>query len=231
MATQSKYEVLGANIADPSWDGSPKTLAVDSSLVIPQTPNGAMVFAYENKSTGNNDGTLLITSGASDPLDLDSPFGIPTPKILIKNWQANNFNLTNASAHADTPIWVEAAGPGLSPKPGALIVGTPVDLKPYEAVQGTTAPRYMQLKMMAGSGDTTVIAVIGGLPDPKTGSNAYVYALNWPNSGPTPAEMGYTQGTTSNSITKQFNWGAAVVWIANLSPSTARKATVLLRSL
>jgi hypothetical protein len=229
MATQPKYEVLGANMVNASWDGTPKTLAVDGTLSIPQAPKGAMIFAYENKTTGNNDGSLVISSGA-DTVDLDSPAGLPTPKILVKNWDANNFNVTNISGHPDTPIWVEAAGPGWSPKAGPLTIGTATDLKPYEAVQGTTPPRLMQMKLMALSGDTTIIAVIGGLPNP-TGSNAYVYALNWPSTNPPPEQMGYTAATAGNTFSKTFNWGAAVIWIANLSGATATKASVLVRPL
>lgn len=229
MATSPKYEVLGAKSSNPNWTGTPTTLAVDDSVAMPQTPNGSMVFAYENKSDGNNDGMLVITSGGSDPVDLDSPAGLKQPKILVKNWGANNIKITNVSANQDTPIWVEAAGPGLSPKPSTLPIGTAVKLDTYTAAQGTTKPSYMQLKLTSNTGDLTVVAVTGG-PADASGNNASVYALNWPG-GPPPADLGYTKVTGGNSLTTQFNWGASVIWVANMSPSTATAVTVILRAL
>jgi hypothetical protein len=224
----TKFEILGVNVPNPNWTGAPTELAVDDSVGMPQTPYGTMMVAYENKSTLNNEGSLAVTSGGGDPLFLDSPFGIAWPKILTNNWQANNLTITNVSANDKTPIWVEAAGPALSPKPGELKIDTAVKLDSYKAVQGVSKPNFMQLKFTSNTSNLSVIAVIGG---PATGgSNGYVYALNWSGPLPGPGD-GYTKVTGGNSLTMQFNWPSAVVWVCNLSPSTAAPVTVLLRSL
>src|SRR6202166_124094 len=228
MNTGHKFEILGAKMSNPNWTGTPTTLAVDDSVGMPQTPNGTMMVAYENKTGTTSDGTLAVTSGGSDPVVLDSPAGIAWPKVLTSNWQANNLTITNVSANQTTPIWVEALGPGLSPKPGTLTIGTAAKLDPYTAVQGISNPNWMQLKMTSNTSNLTIVAVIGG--PASGGTNGYIYALNW--SGPAPGpDAGYTAVTGGNSYTMQFNWASAVVWVCNMSPSTAAPVTVLLRSL
>lgn len=224
------FEILGVKVSNPNWDGTPTVMAVDDSLIIPQTPNGTMIVAFQNQSKRNNDGQVTLTSGGSSPTPIDVPALIAAPTVLSNNWQASNLNTTNTSAASDTPIWAEALGPGLSPVPGQLSVGTAVTLKPYAAVQGISLPRWMQLKLIAGTGDLTIVAVIGGPPN-VGGNNAYIYALNWSGPTPPPPAMGYTAVTGGNAYTMQFNWSSSVVWVANMSPSTASPVSVLMRAL
>src|SRR5262245_53809504 len=124
---QDSYELLGANVATPNWNGAPLTLAVNDSASMPQTTNGSMVLAYQNKATQNNMGTLILTSGGGAPTSLDVPALANQPSVLVNNWKANNLNLTNVSANSATPIWIEAFGPGISGFTAlTLTVGTPL---------------------------------------------------------------------------------------------------------
>lgn len=185
-----------------------------------QTPNGSLVFAYQNKSTLNNQGQLSLTSGGGTPLQLPVPALIAQPFINVTNWNANNLTVTNLSQQANTPIWVEAFGPGLPGQtPIPVPVGTPFKLNPAPSGtsvgQGVTQPKNMLLRMTSNTGDLSIVAVIGGPPD-QSGNNAYVFALN--SSG---SSTGYTKVTSGNSLDFQFNWGTSVIWIANMSPATA----------
>lgn len=232
---EPQYELLGANIANPNWDGSPLTLAVNDTALMPQTTNGSMVLAYQNSSTKNNQGTLIYTTGGAPPVSLPVQALANQPSILVNNWHANNLKLTNASANSDTPIWTEAFGPGI---PGFTVlplqIGTPLSVDPVKVAQGTANPNWMQLVLTSGTGTLSIIALIGG-PQDGTGNNAYVFALNAAtNTGPgtdLPAPPGYYATTTGNSLTYQMNWGSSTVYVANMSPSTATPVSVLLRSL
>lgn len=236
MATNPKYDILGANASNSKWDGSPTTLAVHDSAAMPQTTNGSMVFAYQNTATLNNAGKLALTSGGSQPTFLIAQALLFQPSILVNNWQANNLNVTNISVAAATPIWIEAFGPGLpGQKPVALPVNTSTTLNPGGVAQGTSNPNWMQLGLSTNTGQLVIAAVVGGPPD-TSGNNAYAIALNSPsgNTGPgtgTPAPQGYYATSGGNSYSFEFNWSSSVVYVANMSPSTASALTVLMLSL
>ncbi len=204
---------------------------------MPQTTNGSMVFAYFNQSQQNNQGTLSLTSGGGAPDFLTAQALANQPSILVKNWQASNLSVTNISPpSSNTPIWISAFGPGL---PGWFCLslpttGNPVQLGVAQCAQGNAEPRYMQLVMQSSTGDLTIFAVIGGPPD-QSGNNAYVFAVNstqntGPGTGFTPP-AGYYATTTGNFITFQFNWGSSLVYVVNLSPSSASGGRVQLSRL
>lgn len=222
-------EALGATVI---WDGSPKTLTtLGDTLLMPQTPNGSMVFAYQNKSALNNNGELSLSSG-SDVEILEANFGNLVPSIYVHNWQANNLTVNNISAQNATPIWVEAFGPGLPGQTTVPIsIGTPLTLNPApgtaSVAQGATPPRSMMLRMTSTTGDASVIALIGGSPD-NSGNNAYVFGLNVPSS---ETATGYTKVTGGNTLNYTFNWGATVLYLANMSASTAAAVTLTLVAL
>lgn len=236
MSSKPKFQVLGAALATTTWDGSPVTISPPDGVTMPQTTNGSMVLAYQNNSTMNNNGKLALTSGGSQPIFLTAPALAVQPSILVQNWGANNLNITNISPAAATPIWLECFGPGLpGQKPVALPVGTPIKLAPTAVAQGNSQPNWMQLTLISNTANLTLFSVIGG-PADATGNNAYVIALNSSsgNTGPgsgSPAPQGYYATSGSNSYTLEFNWGASVVYVANMSPSTAAQATVQLISL
>lgn len=236
MATNPKFNILGANASNSKWDGSPTTLAVHDSAAMPQTTNGSMVFAYQNTATLNNAGKLALTSGGSQPTFLTAQALLFQPSILVNNWQANNLNVTNISVAAATPIWIEAFGPGLpGQKPIALPVNTGTTLNPGGVAQGTSNPNWMQLGLSTNTGQLVIAAVVGGPPD-TSGNNAYAIALNSPsgNTGPgtgTPAPQGYYATSGGNSYSFEFNWSSSAVYVANMSPSTASALTVLMLSL
>ena len=221
--TLEKLEPVGATI---TWDGSPTTIQpLSDTLLMPQTTNGSMVLAYQNKATLNNLGELSLTSGAS-PLKIDVPALIQQPFIKVNNWKANNLTINNISQQAATPIWIEAFGPGLPGQtPITITNGTAFKLSPQPTTtsvgQGVTAPRNMLLRMQSNTGDLSIIALIGG-PADATGNNAYVFALNASNPG---SDQGYTMAVGGNSYDYQFNWGTSVIYLANMSPATAAAVT------
>ena len=221
-------EALGATVI---WDGSPKTITtLGDTLLMPQTPNGSTVFAYQTKATLNNSGQLALSSGSTLET-LDADFGALVPSIHIENWQANNLTVNNISQQNATPIWVEAFGPGL---PGQvtvpITVGTALVLNPApgttSVAQGVTPPKSMLLRMTSTTGDASVVVLIGGPPD-QTGNNAYVFGLNVATANP----AGYTKVSAGNTISYPFNWGATVVYLANMSASTAAAVTLTLVAL
>lgn len=229
MENLETVEALGATVI---WDGSPKTLTtLGDMLLMSQAPNGPMIFAYQNKATLNNSGQLSLSSGSAGET-LNASYGALAPSIYVKNWQGNNLTVNNISLQSATPIWVEAFGPGL---PGQttvpITVGTPLVLNPApgatSVAQGVTLPRPMLLRMTSSTGDAAVIALIGG-PGDQTGNNAYVFGLNMAGSE-TTAE--YTEVSAGNTITYTFNWGASVVYLANMSASTAAAVTLTLIAL
>ncbi|WP_457151456.1 hypothetical protein [Mesorhizobium sp. P5_C1] len=236
MATTAKFDILGANASNPNWDGSPLTLAYHDSAAMPQTTNGSMIFAYQNTASLNNAGKLALTSGSSTPSFLTAPALLSQPNILVNNWQANNLSVTNVSVATATPIWIEAFGPGLpGQKPVALAINTALTLKPGGIAQGTSTPNWMQLTLGTNTGQLIIVAVVGG-PQDASGNNAYAVALNSPsgNTGPgtgTAAPQGYYATTGGNNYSFEFNWGSSVVYVANMSPSTASSLTAQLLSL
>jgi hypothetical protein len=93
----------------------------------------------------------------------------------------------------------------------------------------------MQLIFTSNTANLTLVSVIGG-PADASGNNAYVIALNSPsgNTGPgngVPAPQGYYATAGGNSYSLEFNWGSSVVYVANMSPSTAAPVTVQMISL
>jgi len=236
MATNETFSILGANASNNNWDGSPLTLAYHDSAAMPQTTNGSMVLAYQNTATLNNAGKLALSSGGSTPMFLTVPALISQPSILVNNWQANNLKLTNISTATATPIWIEAFGPGLPGQtPIALPINTNVTLNTGAVAQGTSNPNYMQLSFSTTSGQLTIVAFVGGPPD-SSGNNAYVVALNSTsgNTGPgtgTPAPQGFYATTGGGNYSYEFNWSSSVVYVANMSPSTAAALTVQMLSL
>jgi hypothetical protein len=221
----TKFSIIGAQVSTPNWTGTPITLAWHDNAVMPQTPNGSTVLAWQNTSTLNNDGSLVATSGGP-PQPLDAPAGATIPSILVQNWAANALTLTNVSANKATPIWVEMFGPGI---PGTTPVtlpanGTPISLASGATASGKSPPNYAQLVLQSNTNNLTIVTLIGG-PNDANGTNAYVFALNCPaNPG------NYTKTTPGNSITYQFYWNTTF-FIANMSPSTSAAVSVSLLSL
>jgi hypothetical protein len=213
MAASSRFAIIGANVVDANWDGSPLTLAWHESAAMPQTTNGSMIVAWQNTATQDNAGTLALTTGGNQPLFFDAPAGALAPTILVQNWQANNLRITNLSANQNTPIWIEAYGPGL---PGQhtmdLPVGPSIPVKRGDTLQGN-AGGWMQLVLRSNSNELGLFAVVGG-PAGASNSNAYVFAVNFPLPNTPP---GYTQTTMTNFCTFQFNW-ANTIYVAYFGP-------------
>ncbi|UFZ01736.1 hypothetical protein LQG66_20695 [Bradyrhizobium ontarionense] len=227
--------ITGYALANAAWTGSPVLLQQYQGVTMPVTPNGSMVLGYFNRATQNNAGVLTITSGGSQPRRLDVPALASYFSVLTQNWQGNNLNISNVSPNSATPIYVEAFGPGIpGVVPRKLLVGTPLQLAVTEAAQGTTLPSYMQLGFTASSATLETLAIVGG-PLDTSGNNAYVIALNAPSTSGAgtnvAAPPGYYATTTANSYTFPFNWGAAVVFVANLSSMTSSPVMVQLTSL
>lgn len=224
----AKFAILGAKVVTPNWNGTPTTLAWHDSVSMPQTPNGSTVLAWLNKASLNNDGTLALTSGATQPQFLDAPQGSTIPSILVQNFGANNLNITNLSAAKDTPIWLEMFGPGIpgAPAPTPLSAGAaPVKLAPGSTGSGKSPPNYAQLVLQSNTSNLTIVSLIGG-PNSAGGTNGYVFALNYPGAAPD----GYTKVTATNTITYQFYWTTSF-FIANMSPSNSAPVEVSLISL
>jgi hypothetical protein len=230
------YQVIDRFTVDQTWDGSPKVLLTSQNAVMPQTPNGTMVFAYQNMSTENNSGSISITTGGGAPDFKTVPALVNQPSMLINNWKANNLSITNVSPNDDTPIAIQAIGPGIPGTiPLPLAIGPPgVQLGFGQTAQGAASPQWMQLVVRCDAATTGILALIGGPPD-QGGNNGYVFAVNYPiDSGPdtgvTPPE-GYYATTRNNSYIFQFSWGRSLVFVANLSSLNAKALEVVLRAL
>jgi len=220
------FAVIGANVTDPEWDGSPMTLAWHESAAMPQTTNGSMVVAWQNTSDQNNDGTLSLSSGANPPQFFDAPALAVAPTILVQNWKANNLKITNLSANKDTPIWIEAYGPGLPGQtPIPLPAGPSIPVALNQTLQGSTGG-WMQLILEASSGELGLFAVVGGPPD-ASGDNAFIFAVNFPSATTPP---GYTMTTTNNSLTYQFNWGPNRIYVAYFGAGALAQQPKLMRA-
>ncbi|HYW09551.1 MAG TPA: hypothetical protein VE913_21495 [Longimicrobium sp.] len=231
------YAILGRFSVTDTWDGSPLVLAVNESATMPQTPNGSMVLSYQNVATQNNRGELVVTSGGGPPTSLPVEALAGGPSVWANNWRANNLRVTNVSINNDTPIRIQAIGPGIpGSTPLALPVGAPIALAPGQTAQGDTEPRYMQVVVQATSGARSIVAIIGG-PADTTGSNVYVVAVNAasttgpPGSGNPPPPPGYYATTTANTYSQMFAADGGLVFAANLSATVAPPVTVILRAL
>jgi hypothetical protein len=198
----------------PDWKGEAITLQVNDSATMQQTTNGSMMFAFQNNSEMNNDGQLSLSSGAWSQA-FDSPALLLQPNVLIRNWRSNNLNVTNTSDNNNTPIWIEAFGPGLGPT-GPLPIGEPVSITQEQALQGPTKPTNMQLKLQFDGG-LALFGIIGG--PQVSGNNAYAIALNTSSgdTGPPPAKApppGYYATSGGNSYTFKFNWSGGLIYVA-----------------
>lgn len=232
------YRVIDRFSIAPTWDGSPLTLLPNQNANMLQSTNGSMVLSYLNLSTMNNQGTLSVTSGGSEPTFLPVPALSNQPGVLINNWKGSNLSVTNISVpSSNTPIQIQAIGPGLpGTNPLPLPVGS-VTLKPGQMAQGTALPQYMQLVFQSNTSQLAIFVLIGG-PADRTGNNAYMLAVNaaleagpgTSNPAATPPP-GYYATTTSNYYTYQFNWGSSVIFLANMSGTTSSPAQVTLRQL
>lgn len=229
------FAIVGLNTVTDAWDGSPLVLQVNQSVTMQQTPNGSVVFAYLNQSTQNNSGDLILTSGGSAPMPLTAPALTNQPSILTQNWKSNNLTVTNVSANSNTPIRIQAVGPGMpGTTPLNLPTGTPLPLDPGATAQTNALPQYMQLNFQNTNGQLAIFVLIGGPPD-SSGNNAYVISVNASsNTGPPssqPAPPGYYATTTNNSYVYTFNWGSSTVFVANMSGLTSSGSQVVLRAL
>ena len=233
--TKTLHSLIDHNTVAAAWNGSPQVLLTSQNTVMPQTPNGTTIFAATNQSALNNQGQIALTSGGGAPTILDIPALTAQPTININNWKANNLSATNISVNNNTPIQVQAVGPGIPGiTPLTLTIGTPLLMALGQSAQTNALPQYMQLVVQVTGPTLGIISVIGGPPD-QTGNNGYVIAVNaGANTGPgtgVPAPAGYYATTTSNTYAYQFNWGSSLIFVSNLSPSTAQTVSLLLRAL
>jgi len=221
-----RFQIIGRQVVNLQWDGSPVTLNQNDGVSMPQAPNGPTVLGWQNFALQNNDGTLIVTSGTTVYPSLDAPPGANAPSVWINNFGGQNVAVTNFSVQAATPIWVEMYGqgiPGVFPTP--LPVGQPVQLSSGEPAQGQAQPTLLMLQLTASPGNTTAVALIGG-PTDAGGNNAYLFGLNMP---PTP---GYTKTTLGNSLSfGPFNWGSSTIFVVNMSSQNANSVQVLLQNL
>ena len=198
-------------------------LQVNDCATMASTPNGSVIFACENQATQNNQGCLALTSGGGPPVSIPVDALANQPTIRVHDWEANNLNVTNVSRNMNTPICIQAFGPGMpGPPPLGLISGTTLSLTIEQTAQGATGPNWNQLELALPSSALGIFGVIGGPPDPS-GDNAYVIAVNADEttgpSGPTPPP-GYYATTTSNSYVLDFSWKGATVYVVYLGSAT-----------
>lgn len=182
------------------------------------TPDGSMMFAFQNMSEQNNEGKLALTSGGGPPAIYTSPALLVQPRVLVGNWQGNSLTITNISTVQNTPIGIEAFGPGIGTPPQPLLIGEPVSVAPSGTLKGMTNPNWMQLGFQFNASQLAVFGFIGG-PVDATGNNAYVVAVNSPcgDTGPgtgKPAPPGYFATAGGNNFSYEFNWGASVLFVA-----------------
>jgi hypothetical protein len=233
---RSDFQIIGRNTVNATWNGVGTVLAVNQNVVMPQTANGTMIFGWINQATINTMGQLSLTSGSSNPDFLNAPAMSAQPGVYIHNWRANNLSVTNVSLNNATPIWISAYGPGVPGQTSQSLPpgGTPVPLATGQSAKGTALPQYMRLVLKSSTPQLCIFAIIGG-PADSTGNNGYVIAVNAiANTGPdtgTPPPPGYYATTMANAFPFQFNWGAAAIYVVNMSPATASGAQVSLAPL
>lgn len=233
--SETLHTLIDQNTVAASWNGSPQVLLTNQNTVMPQTPNGTTIFAATNQATLNNQGQIALTSGGGAPVIINVPALTSQPTIEINNWSANNLSATNISANNNTPILVQAVGPGIPGiTPQSMTVGSSTSLAMGQCAQANALPQYMQLVIQVTGPTLGIVGVIGGPPD-ASGNNGYVIGVNatantGPGTGVNPP-AGYYATTTSNTYAYQFNWGSSLVFVSNLSPSTAQTVSLLLRAL
>ena len=234
--TQSvPYAIIDRFTVAENWDGAPLILQVNQNANMPETPNGSMVFEYENLATQNNQGEIAVTSGGGAPAFQYAYACVNQPSIWTNNWRANNLSVTNISLNANTPVQIQAVGPGMpGTNPLPLSIGTPLPLAPGQTAQTNALPQWMQLVFQCTTGQRAIFVLIGGPPD-SSGNNSYVVVVNassntGPGTGNTPP-AGYYATTTTNSLAYTFNWGSSLVFVANTSGQTSTGAQVILRQL
>ena len=234
--TQSvPYTIIDRFTVATNWDGSPLILLANQNANMPETPDGSMVFEYENLTRQNNQGVIAVTSGGGAPA-IKCVYALANqPSIWINNWRANNLSVTNISANNNTPIQIQAVGPGMpGTSPLQLPIGTPLPLAPGQTAQTNALPQWMQLIFRCSTGQLAIFVLIGGPPD-SSGNNAYVMAVNASsNTGPgtdTAPPVGYYATITGNAYAYPFNWGSSLVFVANVSGQTSTGAHVILRQL
>ncbi len=230
------FELIDRATVEANWNGIGATLATGQNLVMPQTANGSMIFAWVNQSTTNNAGQISITSGGSGPEFFNAPALSAQPLILIHNWRANNLSVTNISFNQNTPIWISAFGPGAPGQTSQPLPmdGTPVSLATGQNAAGDTLPQNMQLVLRSNTPTLCIFGVIGG-PTDAGGNNGRAVAVNaandtGPGTGVAPPD-GYYATTTANSLAMIINWGGSRAYAVNMSPATAAGAQVLIRPL
>jgi hypothetical protein len=206
-----------------NWDGSPLTLAQYEQAQMAQTPNGSVIFIWQNVATMNQDGTLVLTSGGSEPQTLAAPALNPRPSFEVRNWQAMNLNVTNLSVMPNTPILIAMLGPGLGATPANLVVGTPLMLAAGQTAQGLASGDALRLTIRT---DAKIPATIGLTVGPSAGgSHTYLLGLNMPSKPP-----GYTQTSPDNGlIYGPFESRSGTAFVANIS-APGRSVSVLLQA-
>jgi hypothetical protein len=211
------------------WNGARTILATTEQVTMPQTPDGTLIVGYLNQSKLNNQGQITVTSGGGTPISYPVPALQQMLSLLVDTWQSDNLTITNTSDASVTPILVQAFGPGI---PGAIPVNLPtgssITLGVAQAAQGPSKPKQSLLRFKANSGALTIVAIVGGPANPPDQNNAYVIALNAPEGLP-PA--GYYATVPGNSYDFAFNWNAAIVYVANLSPIGAAPVAVTMLAL
>lgn len=206
------------------WDGSPIVLVPKQTSVV-ATPNGSVIMTCENLAVQNNSATVSFKSGGSSTV-VTVPALSHQPMFVVRNWSANQIQVTNTSIAAETPVKVQEVGTGI---PGTNPVTIPMDgtllpLNPGDTAATLAVPRLMRLAVTNTSNNVSDVVVIGG-PVDAGGNNAYSIELNSATTtGPptnTRATAPFDATTTENTYVMPFRWGGSTVFIANLSAATA----------
>lgn len=213
------------------WDGSPLVLMPQQTGVV-GTPNGSVIFTYENLAAQNNAGLISVQTGGSSAV-LPVPAQQHQPSFLVKNFGSQLLTVKNTSIATETPIRVQEVGTGIpGTKPATIpIDGTIVHLAPGATASTAAVPRLMQITFSNAAGNTTDVVVIGG-PTDAGGNNGYAIELNsTQSSGPpsgNPATAPFNATTTDNFFVMPFRWGSSTVFVANLSADNAGPVDITL---
>jgi len=196
------------------WNGRPLTLQPYGQAAMANTPNGSMIFAWRNKAGKNNDGSLMLGSGAAPTKSLPAPAGLDAPSIFVNNWQANNLTVTNFSPNPDTPIEIQAYGPGMPGQDeGPLEPGKPTKVHLNQMLVASLTGGSRQLVFTRADGYVGLFGLIGGPlvyknnppADDDPGNNAYVFAVNFPKDENPAGYTGTTPGNRYVHTIKDWN--------------------------